>query len=244
MGKSLQERQEEMKQRIHLKKSSPILIDNSVKCINDCGRIARKGSMLCSRCTQEALTNKLRDTLPGIVIPEKSEEVMPSDSLSRLHMPSMQGEENSVKEGDHGASSELTSDGKVEEEQKESVETTDDTNENPPLFSQSSSGPTFTRRQVCQMFNIRPGTLSRWEKKGKVILPIKLVHNNQYVYTEANIESIKKFLTQQVDLTQTIQEKASTIDQAAKTKSAFRLNKRVERVVTSKLGSLGGGRLI
>src|SRR5208282_5571183 len=60
----------------------------------------------------------------------------------------------------------------------------------------TTDGPTYNRRQVSKMLGVSQTSILRWEKKGKVPQPYKLAHSGQCVYTDENVEILRKYMTQ------------------------------------------------
>lgn len=105
----------------------------------------------------------------------------------------------------------------------------------------------YTRKQVAKLLGVSPTSICRWEVKGKTPPPKRQVYNNQLVYTEAHVQLLKEFMTQQVtiDLVPAPERQRA---QAAKgvAKKTFKLSKGLERTVASRLGrmSLVSGKLM
>lgn len=79
---TLAEKQDEMRQRRLLEKRKVVFtpnlpvhspLQNRPLCSNNCGRYAREGSTLCSRCSFKDVEANLRDVLPGLSPPPASQ---------------------------------------------------------------------------------------------------------------------------------------------------------------------------
>lgn len=260
---TLAEKQEQMRLsnlRKLEEKRKPATKAELLRCTSpNCKRQARQGSHLCSRCTQGQVQNRLRDTLPGMAIQTDDQKIKAVEralddtpvpifvSFNKASSWSAVNEPDHSQEVSHAAEPSALGDDVSGGHRAEG--TSDDSQfRDPALFHLTGQeGPTFTRAEVCRLIGIRPKTLGNWEKKGKVPLPRKLVHNNQYVYTDENIRAIREFMTAEVILvaspTKSSPPKASTLDEAT-SKLSIKSSKKVERTVAARLSTFHRGPLI
>lgn len=245
---ALQARQEEMRQRVIQEKLakqklilppvdpriplSPFSIVSREKCSTGCGRYARKGSTLCSRCSFKQQEADLRDTLPGLNPPTGSAE-----AATAAH--EILAENHGLDPGVLYARV-IPAHVRVipaHESEKRPYKAYLDGEQIP-----SSSIKQYTRKQVSREIGVAVNTISRWEKKGKTPAPLKIAHSGQYVYTQEHLDWLKAYVSR---MEQVIHPIADPTVKAAKEVQGktFKPNKRLERAVSSRI-SLGGGRSI
>lgn len=104
------------------------------------------------------------------------------------------------------------------------------------VISPSSS---YTRAQVVRMLGISVTTLSRWEKKGLTPPPYRVAHNNQCRYTDEMIATIKEYMTREYIPPPSQVHPGTPLALATSVKKTVKINRRLERAVASRLGSLG-----
>lgn len=250
MKKNLEELQQEMRERIA--NATPPSMDDSSNplanlrpstarqvmagkplCSYCKRRVCRTGSTLCSRCTGKQIQQELRSTLPGfeplpvrrIVNPDvpKPMEGQASDVVDEVHTYSSY-EERVAKEGPYATTL-------------------------PGVPVVDNTVICFTRKQVARMLGVSPTSIVRWEQKGLTPTPLKLAHNGKLLYTQEIVDKIREFISQTVVVTHPTQ--PVTMDgqqsQAARAaqKKVFKINRGLERAVSSRLGRLSGiGKLI
>lgn len=200
-------------------------------------RQARFGSTLCSRCSFHELENKLRDTLPGMETDDASggtaAVVDTTDSLiaevdEEQFCPTCGSddpdEKKMIKTGDPDFP--MTVECSNHWHDEEHRPKTD--------FVKIPEGVnTYTRRQLSDMLDVSPSTISRWERKGKIPPPIRIVHSNQYIYTDKHVEEAKKYQALVEEFRST---PASPLSQAGRTMNSSKFSRRVEKVVASRIG--------
>lgn len=216
-------------------------IEAAVICSSCNRRRARAGSTLCSRCSFHQLESNLRDTLPGMVN-ERSTNGNTTDSTDSSDTAVVEEPQFCPACGsDDPAEKRQVLSGP--EEFPIAVECTNDwhNQESSSVTLDLAPGTkTYTRREVSEIFDISPSTISRWERKGKIPLPIRVVHSNQYIYTDKHIEEIKKYI-ELVDLFQSTP--ATPLSQAGKTMTSKSISRRLERAVASRI-RFGRGNLL
>lgn len=227
----LQLLQDEMKRRA-IPVNEPPVEPSKPKCTaTGCTRFARKNSILCSRCTIKSVEANLRDTLPGLEMESGLKvEFSPAGNLPL--------EDFKLDYNKRVDTAIVTS--TLSKEQALDLLTIKN-----QVHSESKGY--YTRKQVAQLLGVSPTSICRWEIKGKTPPPKRQVYNNQLVYTEAHVQLLKEFMTQQVtiDLVPAPERQRA---QAAKgvAKKTFKLSKGLERTVASRLGrmSLVSGKLM
>lgn len=218
LGKgTLAERQEAMRQRMARRAAErEQALRNRELCISCKHRQAKIGSAFCSRCSGIKLQNQLRDTLPGLSEPVgtvKAEIPTPTQGLP------------------------LEEDNNILEVEEEKVATPKESKEE--IQQAIADKEIFTRKEVADMLGISRGTISKWEKKGKVPAPRRTVHNNQCLYTRENIEAIKEYKDREYipQFNLTPKDSAAAIPKVMK--STFKQNRRAERAILGRIGKLG-----
>lgn len=201
-------------------------------------RKARKNSTLCSRCSYTQLETQLRSTLPGMV-----KDVSSDSSVSGVSSV-LDGQEEPETCPSCGSDDPFDKkDIKSGPEEFPIVLTcTDDWHRRNMHVSSGNiiSGlepgkKYYNRRQLAEILQVSPTTICRWEQRGHIPPSLRVVHNNQAMYTEEHLTKAQEYknLVEQL--------KSSPVAQAAKSVSSKTFSKLAEKTVAVKL-SAGGFR--
>jgi DNA-binding XRE family transcriptional regulator len=106
----------------------------------------------------------------------------------------------------------------------------------PPQNSES-----YTRSQAARIIGVSSTTLMRWERRGHIPQPMRVARNNECVYTGENIEAARKYMALEYHPEQvhTPAEPGTPATLASTVKKSVKVNKRLERVVATKIGRIG-----
>jgi MerR-like DNA binding protein len=233
MSQTLEEKQEEMRQRRLRQQAIPAVKENFLlplvqpvdeavneeksreKCIFCKRRWARLGQVYCSRCSGKDHVNNLRDVLPGLLVPPQDELegiTRPDRSISVVHVP--------IKEV------KLEIDMPTLEVESETITSLD-------------GQKVYTRKQASKMVGVSSTTLCRWENKGKIPQPRRLVHSKQVLYTEELIAIAKEYMSQEYIPPASVSPTPSTPTGRLPfaIKKGMKVNRRLERAVANRIGA-------
>lgn len=215
---TLEDRQLLMKQKFDKEKAEKeAALANRPKCIACKRRYARQGQAYCSRCTATDFTNDLRDVLPGAI-------TAAMDTL-KCDTPELREQ---YRTGTLPPSIIVFEAPPVREE--------------PQGFISSESQidlktVTYTRSQASEIIGVSPTTLLRWEKKGRIPMPARLVHTNHVLYTEEIIKAAVEYKNQQYVAPTT---SSDTIQNPhVFNPKNIKLSRKIERTVANRMGNLG-----
>jgi DNA-binding transcriptional MerR regulator len=211
-------------------------------------RRARVGSTLCSRCSFTEMERSLRDTLPGMESEKDGHET--SVTVSNVSTTSSEqqeeveefcpkcgsddyAEKGTILTGDPDFPMPVECDHEWHKQEYPHYNTLE-------YQSIAPGTKTYSRRDLSDMFNVSPSTISRWERKGKIPQPVRIVHSNQYIYTEVHVDAIKSYISL-VD--QCSRNPSSPLSQAGRSVSRKSFSKMAERAVASRVGFRRGNLL-
>lgn len=227
-------------------------------------RVCRKGSTFCSRCTGKAALAQNRDTLPGVevekprvlyVAPDFDAPMKLTVDEEWLRRKAIEEDGCDVSAGrlEPGVEKQTVIEKWFRKDTRTGVVSEDGNvvlrekiaSDLEPQIDALPEGNYYTRRQVAQMCGVSVTSICRWERKGKIPAPKKLVHNNQLLYTDEHVQLIKDYKSQQAEIIYQPSTPKSAQEEAAKdiTKKAFTVNKKLERAVSSSLGNFSIGKL-
>lgn len=258
LSKNLEERQAEMKKRVEARKAErQLILKDRPKCISCKKRQARvatptkAASPFCSRCSGIGLENQLRDTLPGVVTKPQYQvfSTLNGGSTIFAEKPTLEEalkvfNENSNR-GLFGIRYPDGSWHKWETKKEEDedaileVEPEPEPETHREVLQDLTDKKVYARKQVASMLGISCNTISRWERKGKVPQPRRTIHNNQCLYTEENIQAIKEYKEREYIPPTDIMSQTGAAALPRVIKRTPKSNKRMERVVAGRVGSLG-----
>lgn len=96
----------------------------------------------------------------------------------------------------------------------------------------------YSRAQVAEMIGVSCTTLCRWEKKGKIPQPKRLVHSNACIYSEEIVAAAREYKNQSY-VPPSIPAVPGTPDARLPfaAKKTLKVNRKLERVVATRIGT-------
>lgn len=228
-SQTLEEKQEEMRRRRQEEALRPkedtkeisLLLPQPLNgeeprtvCISCNRRVARQGSVFCSRCSGKELQNNLRDTLPGMPV-----ERQDSPKVEKME---------TFSTGDP-------------DESNVDLHSDEDNSDAPLVLSPDAielqpGQKTYTRSQVAELLGISCTTLCRWERKGRIPQPLRMLHNKQCIYTDEIIQAAREYLNQSYVPPSTSGPTTPEGRLIYASKKTIKINRRLEKAVASRLG--------
>jgi transcriptional regulator with XRE-family HTH domain len=255
---TLAEKQEEMKRRVR-QQATPVVKENSLLppqpakeerklCITGCGRWARLGQVYCSRCNAGDYVNTLRDTLPGLPteqeLTQHQEEILRVEAEHRgAELVYIQEGEDDENRNDNRVSSDnnpIIFTGNSVRREEEMIIGMDPAIQGSEETVYSFDGQkVYTRKQVARMLGVSSTTLCRWENKGKIPQPRRLMHSKQCLYTEEIVAAAKEYKNQEYIPPVNVSSAQSTVTGRLPfaIKKGMKVNRRLERAVANRIGT-------
>lgn len=98
----------------------------------------------------------------------------------------------------------------------------------------------YTRSDAAKIIGVSPTTLMRWERGGKIPQPRKLAYGNQCAYTDEIVKAAQAYKESYYQPEHVVVPVTpGTPDQLRQTSRAIKIDRRIEKTVARKLGSLG-----